>query len=207
MNLSFRETASLGVQPLSLQVPGQHLPPPCPPVPLRLRDQHVSVPSPSCMSLSVSHPQRSRSPGHPLTAYMEVGNNPPSHLQHIVAYTIGCLCSRGTSRAEQRRNSYCFLNFTLQNVLCAYNVPSLQTGILLVLRSLLLLAHQLGAGLLCPGVLPPSCFPLCPSFLDPFGTAQMCPEHPLPLPTAGACCGVAERGARTAECHLCVPGR
>lgn len=53
-----------------------------------------------------------------------------------------------------------------------------------------------------------------PPFPDSFSTAQTCTEHQPPLPgprrqagTGGACCHVLERGARPAECHLCVPGR
>lgn len=150
---------------------------------------------------------------------IEVGNNPQSHLQHVPpTYNIGCwrgccLCFRLHPELGKCRNSYCFLNFMLWSVLCVYNVSSLQTGMLLVLRRLYLLVHKLGDGLLCPDALPLSCFSLLPLFPDSFSTVQTCTEHQSPLcgpcrqaGTVGACCRVLDRGACTAECHLCVPG-
>lgn len=97
---------------------------------------------------------------------VEVGSNPRSHLQHVpIAYSVGCwrdccLCFGVRPELGKCGNSYCFLNFTLQSVLCAYNVSGLQAGVLLVLRRLYLLVHKLGDGLLCPDMLPPSSFSL-----------------------------------------------
>lgn len=97
---------------------------------------------------------------------------------------------QGMSRAGQAQK-LCFLNFTLQSVLCARNVSDLLTGMLLALRSLYLLVQKLGDGLLCPDVLPPSCLSLLPPFPG----------------SAGVCCRVLGWGACTAQCHLRVPGR
>lgn len=139
-----------------------------------------------------------------------MGNNPQSHVQPIpVAYGVSCqrgccLCSRVRPELGKCGNSHCFLNFTLQSVLCARNVSGLQTGMPLGSRRLCLLVHALGGGLLC-------CFSLLPPAQTP---SAQCRAHQPPLPrpcrqagTAGACCCVLARGACTAECHLCVPGR
>ena len=168
----------------------------------------------SCTSLSVTRPGHSSvwRLGHLLQTYtaeaLGVRNNPQSHLQHLpVAYNVGCwrgCCGCFRVRAELGKcgNSYCFLNFTLQSDLCAYNVSSVQTGVLLVLRRLCLLVHELGNGLLC---LPPSRFSLLPPSPDSFSAVQTGTERRDRA--VGACCRVLERGASAAECHLCVPGR
>lgn len=88
-----------------------------------------------------------------------------------------------------------------------------QASMLLGLKRLLV--HNLVTGCCAQTPsLPLSCLSLLPPSLDWFSTAQTCTEHQLPLPgpcrqagTGGACCHVLERGARPAECHLCVPGQ
>lgn len=126
-----------------------------------------------------------------------------------VAYGVSCrrgccLCSRVCLELGKRGNSHCFLNFTLQSVLCACSVSGLQTGMPLVSRRLCLLVHKLGGGLLC-------CFSFLPAAQAP---SAQCRAHQLPLPgprcragTAGACCRVlAWERVRQSAIFVCLAG-